>query len=281
MALFSGQTYGSMASVLEQDSNGKMRISPDQYDTFKASLEQGSPEQQLSAKFLDYMGKDDPDNMIDLALTGMGISWEDLQNNPNETFDKKAQSVIVQLNTLYEYMQENNKDINPEGMSLITSYIKGSSKHKLEELDSMGVFEKRILTINEEEKTRLRAMVEQMDISDPKEKENILNGLYQFYEDWPSADSFTRDSIKLEKTSNNIYLESYGQKTEINLETKTLPGLNQKNQQFNLTFASSKEVLNVANLTNRIKGLSKNHPTTNTAPFGLSNAGINIPFTDI
>ena len=92
-----------------------------------------------------------------------------------------------------------------------------------------------------------------MGIADPKEKENILNGLYQFYEDWPTADSYTRDSIKLEKTSNRVYLETYGQKTEVNLHEKTLPGLNQRGTTYNLKFASTKELLNVANLTNRIK----------------------------
>ena len=92
MGAFDMMTYGSMANILEETSDGKLKIREDQYDEYITTLEAGNDNQKAGAKFLKtHVGKEDKNGVMDLTLRSMGItSMADLTNDPTKDFKETA-----------------------------------------------------------------------------------------------------------------------------------------------------------------------------------------------
>lgn len=69
-----------------------MKIDPTKYQTLLDMFKTGTKKNEVAAAFLESAGKDDDKSIIDLALTGMGISREDIQDDTktDSKFDKSA-----------------------------------------------------------------------------------------------------------------------------------------------------------------------------------------------
>ena len=89
-----------MKEIVSQDADGDhMKINPDKYDALLDMFKNGSKKNAAGAKFLESIGKKDDKNMMDLALKGMGITRESLQDDSNKDkkFDESASKAIVRL----------------------------------------------------------------------------------------------------------------------------------------------------------------------------------------
>ncbi len=119
-----------------------MKIDPTQYQKLLDMFKTGDKKNEAAATFLDTVGKDDKKNMIDLALTGMGITRENIQDETkaDNKFDKSASYAIIRLREVSEYLETNKYNkVNPETMSLVDNYIAGKEgAYTLEELDKRG-----------------------------------------------------------------------------------------------------------------------------------------------
>lgn len=269
MALFNGKTRKDVQEMLTQDNEGKMKIKPEYYTSWKAELEQGTPEQQAAAAFLEKIGENDPDGVIDLALTGMGLSWEELSKSPDKKFDDQAMEVIWRLGNLYGYMETENKNLNPETMDEVKKYLKTGTP-TLEDLKARYDIFETPLALDEEIKQVLKEKIESLNITDPKQKKAFTEAFYRFYQNFP-AEADTKKYIDITRNGNDIELATYHYKTKINLDTKTIPGfLNSSEYPFG--FTSYQELLNVANLTNRIKFLTKDLEVQGDKAFSVNTA---------
>lgn len=276
MSLFNGKSYKEIQDMLEKDADGKMKIKPDYYDTWKATLEKGTPEQKLAASFLSNIGKDDQNGMIDLALTGMWITWETLSATPNESFNEKAGEVIIRLGQLYGYMEASGKNLNPETMEMVRQYIK-TWNPSLDNLKARyDVFETPV-NLGDDVKKALKDKIETLAITDPKQKRDFTQAFYHFYQNFP-AEADTKKYIDITKKGDDIILKTYHYETKIDLGTKTIPGLLNANT-YPLAFDSYQEMLNAANLTNRIKFLTKDWEAQWVNPFIINSFG-NIEFNN-
>jgi len=98
-----------MKELLVQDSDGDhMKINPDKYDSLVDMFKNGSKKNPAGAKFLESIGRDDKKNMIDLALKGMGITRETIQDNSNKDkkFNESASKAIARLGSVSTYMEQ-------------------------------------------------------------------------------------------------------------------------------------------------------------------------------
>lgn len=262
MALFNGKNYGQIRDMLTQE-NWKIKIDANKYDQMVSELNtiitsNATAEQKERAKlqlqFLQTVGKEDKNGFVHHALTSVGLTWEELSNpeNKDKSFDKDISKVMERIVLINQKMwTANYTATNPEVDASIKSYI-SSWTPSLEDLEAMGAFEK-AEKIPAEEQTRLKTMVEGLGVTDASKKEQILKWLYQFYIDRPT-DEATKKQLKIEKIENDlgsINFTTYGQKTRINIDNKTISWLD------STFFSSTKELFKAANLTNRIKEITK------------------------
>jgi hypothetical protein len=95
--LFNGLTCSQVADLLEKDSTGKMKIKPDQYKALLTTLkkEPNDTKKAAAAKYLEKIGEQDDNNMIDITLTSMGLTLEKLKEPANEktTFNEQLDKV--------------------------------------------------------------------------------------------------------------------------------------------------------------------------------------------
>jgi len=95
------------------------------------------------------MGKNDEKHILDLGLTGMGVTRDQIEDDSNKTkkFDKTASEAIARLGSVTAFMeaQKYNK-INSETQYLVDDYIAhGKDIDDLKELETRGdVFYKEI-----------------------------------------------------------------------------------------------------------------------------------------
>lgn len=120
-----------------------MKIDPDKYDDFLAMFKTGAKKNADAASFLETVGKNDDKNLIDLALTGMGIERTDIQDDTKKDskFNESASEAIVRLRSVTTYMESKGYNkVNPETMKLVDNYVaKGeNADYDLEELDARG-----------------------------------------------------------------------------------------------------------------------------------------------
>ncbi|MEI6773657.1 MAG: hypothetical protein WCL18_02270 [bacterium] len=88
------------------------------------------------------MGKDDERHVVDLGLTGMGISRKQIDNesDKNKTFDKQAIDSIAKISSVVAFMDTNKYNkINSETQYLVDEYIAhGKDVDDLKALEARG-----------------------------------------------------------------------------------------------------------------------------------------------
>lgn len=250
-----------------------MKIDPNKYDDLLALFKTGTKKNADAAAFLETVGKNDDKNLIDLALTGMGIERTDIQdeNKKDNKFDESASEAIVRLRSITTYMEEKGYNkVNPETMKLVDNYVaKGDdAEYDLEELDKRGdVFYKDTEVVD---KTGLESKITAIAGTDIQRKEDLLLAINTFYEQMPNASK----KIDIEGTRPKVMFTTYDQKVELNLENKELVGFTPTQ------FDSYAELFKAANLTNRIKDICKDKEAKSENPFYLSTTGRDITFDD-
>lgn len=270
-ALFNGLTYGEMKQFLIQDGD-RMKVDPDKYDELLDMFKTGSKKNTAAAEFLEDIGKDDDSNAIDLALTGMGVTRNDIQkeSNKDKEFDKSASEAIVRLKSVEAFMDEKGyTTINPETHTLVDDYIaNGKDLDELEDLADRGdVFYK---TAEVTDQTGLKDKITTIAEGDAEKEKNLLLALNTFREKMPNASR----KIDISGTRENLTFTTYDQKSTINLKNKELVGFTPSR------FDSYYETIKAANLTNRIKFLCKDKEAQSEKPFYLSTIGKDITFDD-
>ena len=281
MTLFGPMTYEQMKTILKPDSDGKLKLDWNTYDAMLAEAKADKenpitlPKDKATAAareaFLEKIGKDDKKGIIDLALTSMGITWNKLNDTANSknTFSESAEKYIQKAIALGNFMDTKNyEQTNGELQNSIQEYMKWDKT--LEQLESEWVFEKQV-NIPDEVKASIKTQIDALDISDNKKKQIFKDAVHQFYYNWNSSD---KDLFKIEKwTDGQIIMSTYKEKTPITLDRK-LSGLA-------IQYPTTKETLRVANLTNRIKDLSREKQPANNdeTPFRLDETN-RITFND-
>ncbi len=271
-ALFNGLNYGEMKQFLIQDGD-RMKIDPDKYDNLLAMFKTGAKKNADAASFLETVGKNDDKNLIDLALTGMGIERTDIQDESKKDnkFNESASEAIVRLRSVTTYMEDKGYNkVNPETMKLVDNYVaKGDdAEYDLEELDKRGdVFYKDTEIVD---KTGLESQITTLAGDNIQRKQDLLLAINTFYDQMPNASR----KIEISWTRPTITFKTYDQSSTINLENKELVGFTPSR------FDSYAETFKAANLTNRIKFLCKDKTAKKENPFYLSTAGKDITFDD-
>ena len=283
-SLFGGLTCAQVADNLDTSADGKMKLKPNFFDTILATAKwDPSNEKKVAAvKFLEKVGKDDPNNLINTALVAMGIDVTFLKNNTNAnvSFNEKAANAIARLASVTEYMEKNNFDrINQSQLYLIQEYI-ASQKAIPEDLAALqsrrgDLFENSLTAPDEATKKILKDKIDVLGLSDIKNKD-LTDALNNFWGAWPITKDLKQLDIK--KTGNSISLTTYGKSIKLDLEKNSLVWLVDKNKQ-SVRFQSLYEMLKVANLTNRILDLTKNNKNPLTKdPFNGSWIGGDIEY---
>jgi len=271
-SVFNWLNYGEMKELLVQDADGDhMKINPDKYDTLLTMFKSGSKKNAAAAKFLESIGKEDKGNMMNLALKGMGINRENIQDDSNKDkkFNDAAGKAIARLWSIATYMETKKYNkVNTETEYLLEQYIadENADIDDLKELDKRGdIFYKEMTVVD---KTGLWTKVKELANNDTEKEEELLLAINSFYEKMPSSNN----KIEIAWTRPEIKFTTYDQISSINLENKTLVGFTA-----NKKFTSYLEAFKAANLTNRIKFLCKDKQAISEKPFYLS-AGKDITF---
>jgi len=268
-ALFNGLTYGEMKQFLIKDGD-QMKVDPDKYDTLLDMFKSGSKKNEAAAAFLESMGRKDERHVLDLGLTGMGITRDQIEDDSNKDkkFDKTASEAIVRLRSVTIFMDDKKYNkVNSETQHLVDEYIR-EGKPTLEDLAERGdVFYEELNTIDQ---TGLTDKIKELANGNKQREEDLLLAVNTFYNKMPS----TNKKIELTGTRPTITFGTYEQSSTINLENKELVGFTPKQ------FTSYFEVFKAANLTNRIKFLCKDKQAKSEKPFYLSTPGRDITFDD-
>jgi hypothetical protein len=258
-----------MKQLVVKDGDGDhMKINSNKYDSLVDMFR--SKKNEAGVKFLESIGKKDDKNMMDLALKGMGITRESLQDdsNKNKKFNESASKAIVRLGAVSNYMTEKGYNkINTETLPLVEKYIanENASMSDLETLDKRGdVFYKESTIVD---KTGLEPKIKQLANNDKEKEEELLLAVNSFYEQMPSANK----KIDISGTRPNITFKTYDQTTKMDLSSKAIDGFTTSK------FDSYLETFKAANLTNRIKQICKDKEAKSEKPFYLS-AGQDITF---
>ena len=275
-ALFAGKKYGEMAPVLDKNADGKTVIKESEYDTLIASLKNGNDQQKVGAKFLENIGKEDKNGLLDMALGAMGVSYEQITDPANEKteFSKAASEAIVRVGQVSEFMDKWGYDtISKENTNLVKDYISKWTP-TLEELEArQDIFEKKGELPSQEIQDVITTKVDAFDIPDEK-KGTLKDALKRFTYLWPTDEATKKNFDITAKSADEFSFTTYDKAININLNTKKIEKLDKIN------FASTTELLKAANLTNRIKLICKDKPTSSETPFKLSTPGKDIEFDD-
>lgn len=257
-------TYGEMAQFLIQDGD-QIKIDPNRYDELLTTLEK-EKKNPSGAEFVRSIGKNDDRRVLDLALTGMGItSVTQLQNNPDMKFNETAGEAIIRLREVSVFMEQHGYNkLNAETQKLVDEYI-STGKPTLEELDRRkDVFYK---FIEVQDQTGLETRIAELAGNDIQKKQDLLLAINTFRENMPNGER----RIDLQGNRPDIRFVTYGQSTPINLENKTLTGFTPTR------FDSYFELFKAANLTNTIQDICKDKISQKPEPFYIG-AGGDITF---
>lgn len=261
-AVFNGLNYGEMKQFLIKDGD-RMKIDPDKYDELLSIFKNGPKKNEAAVAFLEKsVGKMDERHVIDLTLTGMWLSMEDLEKNPKGDFNKDTLApVIARLRSVTDLMETKGYNkMNSETQYLVDNYIanKDATISDLEKIEKRGdVFYKEMDIVD---KTWLAAKVKELANGNLQKEEELLLALNTFYKDMPNAEKV----IDINWTWSEITFKTYDQISTINLDKKSLVGFTPKG------FTSYNEVFKAANLTNYIKKICKDKEAKSDKPFYLS-----------
>ena len=281
-SLFEGRTCAQVASTIDTDANGKMKLKPSFFDGV-INAAKGNPsdtKKAAAAKFLETVGKDDPGNFIDAALTGMGLSYAQLKDNSKEQFNDKAAGAITRLASVTEFMEKTGYDrINKQRLDLISQYIanKDSKPEDLAylQLRRWDVFENSLTAPSDQVKEDLKKQIDTLTLSDT-EKDELRSTINNFWSFWPLTNDLKK--IEIKQNGSNVSLTTYCKTTILDLKNKTIPGFVDVNKA-PITFKSNFELIKVANLTNRIFDLVKNNKNPIAKdPFNVSWVGGDVEY---
>ena len=268
-ALFNGLNYGEMKWFLIQD-NKKMKVDPNKYDALINMFKYGPKKNEAAVAFLESIGKDDKKGVINLALTGMGVTREALENNPTKKFNETASEAIARLAIVSNFMDTKGYNkINSETQYLVDKYIREWTDTKeLEDLERRGdVFYKET---NIQDQTGLATKIKEIAKNNPEKEEQLLLAINTFWNTMPNAPR----KIDIIGNGPTVQFKTYDQSSTINLDNKELVGFTPSR------FDSYYETFKVANLTNRIKFLCKDKVANTPTPFHISTPGGDIEFAN-
>lgn len=98
-ALFNGMKYSEMQPFIQKE-NGKLKLN--------TTLMKQSARYQTDdmAQIITFIEKNDKKDVVDLALTGMGIDENELINNPDKQFSEVAKDALDRVVNVYKAMSD-------------------------------------------------------------------------------------------------------------------------------------------------------------------------------
>lgn len=98
-ALFNGMKYSEMQPFIQKE-NGKLKLNT-------ALMKQSARYQTDDmAQIIAFIEKNDKKDVVDLALTGMGIDENELINNPDKQFNEVAKDALDRVVNVYKAMSD-------------------------------------------------------------------------------------------------------------------------------------------------------------------------------
>jgi hypothetical protein len=111
------------------------------------------------------------------------------------------------------------------------------------------------------------------------DKATLKTGVDAFYDIMPKNDDNKKEEIKILQESGKTYMQTYDQKTEIDLDKKLLKGFSDDTEK-EYVFATYRDLLASANLTNRLKDVFADNVPVSAEPFHVDDVTGNIEFDD-
>lgn len=235
-------------------------------------------------KILESIGKDDNEGIIRKGLQRLWITPDNLNNlDQNISLDELYKIYMYNIAVKEKYMTDNNLKVvsgKDETIDKLISQGKQVSEADFQKLNADGVFESIATTTDSAEakkdKEELDREVDLLtDIT--TEKTKIKTEVHLFYDMMPKNKEGKKE-VKIIQSQGLIYLETYGNQTEVNLDKMTIQWFTDKAAK-EYVFSSIANALKVANLTNYIKKISKEKTANTEAPFYIDTMG-NIKFNN-
>lgn len=255
--IFEGMNWAQIKSILKDD-NGKMSIN---YDAAKIVIETNKwniSNANERLQIIESLRNSPNQALVPVALNALGITSEKLAQNTGKKYEEFAEKGIDNFMSIYEYMQTNwYKRRNKEMTSNIYKYMRWEQGYSLDKLAKMWAFEKdEVLTEN----TGLKANIEGLKILNADQKADFYNQSLKVFKELkdPKSTNYQWTFDIIEK-NNKLYLKTYNQETEINLENKKIG---------NLPLYTTYQTLKAANLTNRLQDVFKGKSDTEK-PFNI------------
>lgn len=231
-ALFNGMKYSEIQPYVLKE-NGKLKLN--------VPLMRQSKRYQTDemAKVVDFVEKNDHKDVVDLALTGMGIDEDELTNNPDKQFNETAKDALDRVANVYKAMSDGGYDIiSNEGLKMVREYIKTGSP-SIDVLTGKGIFEKSDTKIVATLSETLQKAVLDMQVSD---KEQLTKSIKIFLEDNKTA------GLDIITENGKIYVKNNGAQTELDFKGKFI-----QNGSLTIKCDTYLELIRAATLTNFLK----------------------------
>lgn len=265
--LFAGMTYRNMNRFIKKE-NDILKMDYAAMESYLNSNPDKLDNIQARKSALENLKNSDKYNLLHLALSDwLWLSKEKLENpnNGDITYESIAMDAIKRISEINEFMDKNGYvRWNNESTEQLTRYIR-EWKGSLESLANIGIFEKDVPVI---ENNTLKTQINQLTIlTTQKEKDNLYKYGLKLKQELKEANKYEWDFEFIQK-NNKLYLKSYNQETEINMQNKKL---------WNIPLYTTYQTLKGANLTNRLQDIFKGKADTEK-PFNISVAGGDIEF---
>ncbi len=98
-ALFNGMKYSEIDMFVDKE-GGKLKLNiplMKQHERFKTTE---------MTNILDFLDANQNKDVVDLALTGMGIDEDALKNNPDQLFNETAKEALDRVVNVYKAMED-------------------------------------------------------------------------------------------------------------------------------------------------------------------------------
>lgn len=272
--MFAGLKISELKTQIKQDTNGKMKI--ENYDALATVLD--SKNKQAADMVRKLKVNDDPHNIINLTLDWMWLNRNKIQEWWEELFEKYAVDSFDRLKSINDFMVQNKYEkINIEWLrNDVKNYI-ATGNPSLIALEKAWLFnadwktEKVIETdldirnFNEANDILwLKDKVKSLNVSENQKKILVAAGNLLHKE------TNNNNDIEFKESWWNLYIKTYGEWTNINVDKKAIPNL--KYSWSEIFFENTMEMIKVANLTNYIKRLFRWRSQNSKRPFEITNA---------
>jgi cell fate (sporulation/competence/biofilm development) regulator YlbF (YheA/YmcA/DUF963 family) len=232
-ALFNGMKYSEIDLLVHKE-NGKLKLDIPlikQHQRFKTAE---------MTKIVDFLDANQKQDVVDLALTGMGIDEDALKNNPDQLFNETAKDALDRVVNVYKAMEDGGYDVvSNEGLILVRQYIKTWSP-SIDNLIGKGIFEKSDAKITATLSEPLKNIVrDKIQVND---KEQLTKSIKIFLESNKTA------GLDIVDESGKLYINNYGKKTEVDFVNKKI-----ENGGHKIVCDTYLELIRAATLTNFLK----------------------------